>query len=1025
MMAMAHVSDSTDSAALDPATCVAVVEAADQSAISSLREVSSGSESALRAYAAWALARLDEGAERSVRTWQVDPRGGDDAATGDQRHPFRTLAEAVRRARAGDTVLLADGVHRSTLAPIHGGREDAPLTFAAAAGARPVITAADPWQASWRAEGEGLWSTTWLPHPWDDPKAWESPGPDTPANRCEQLWCDGALLVHTADRQRLAREAGTCLTTDGRLWVNVGGAPSRRSWERSVRRQCLAPLVRGLGHIVVRGLVLRGGAAPPWTGANWLTWDQEAVLAVRGGHHWLIEDCDIGWGNAQGVELGAGGFSRRLAGLPRVEAPEGGHVLRRCQIHDHGIAGVVGCGGVNDVLIEDCHVSGNVRKDHQGTCEEAGIKLHGCQRTVIRGNHVERNRGFGIWLDYHCANNRITGNLVADNDAHGIFHEISPGPLLVDSNVVVESRRGRSADGAHGGCCGFYTHDGSRATVLNNAFVGVPTGMRVRALLHRRDGDQPTRTEDNQLGNNLLIDSGRDAIQLMPEQPRCSGNGSDANLLWAGGGEPRCRLDGASEGLWSLGEWTEKSGHDRTSLVLPPDWLGIAREPTALRDQLRRAWFARGLPETGIPAGVRPLELAAWLALICPGREGWRAGEQVQLGPDRGLQLWSAPHGARLMSWQGAGQLSEEPLPSGLAALRLPDPSTAILAVGEEAKLPVSEHAQVIVAGLPAVVAHGVLALAAPIDLPAGCYRIVLADSRGWWTQAVQVRPVAEIVATHATADGSVVVEIDNHRAVAVEAVVAIGFGGRTWKRPVQLPPGCTPVAVPVEADVGRFHISVRLPGAELVAEPLLSFARAPQAATPWADCPAYGLDRFPGGGYPDGAWASVLYKGRLSARWRARWDAAGVHVRVEVRNVLHYCIRGDVDGAHCGSGIKLAARVQPGSLCVVAANLRSDTGAMQAGFCKTRDEAAFPIGMSNVIERTVVRDGIETTYDVLLTWPMLGCAAAPPPGTELPFSVMVSQNDEGELYGLQWFFGIEYGHHEGDESWMGRLRLA
>lgn len=1009
---------------LDPAACLAAVAADDRRVVPTLRSHVETGSGALQAYAAWALARLDDEAH-PPRLWQVDPNQGDDAAAGDRRRPLRSLEAAVGRARAGDTVLLASGIYRTTLAPLHGGRDGAPLTFAAAEGARPVITAADPWDPEWRDEGGGMWSTAWTPLPWDDPKSWESPGPDAPANRCEQVWCDGALLEHVADRQRLARDAGTCLTGAGRLWVNVGGPPQRGSWERSVRRQCIAPLVRGLGHLVIRGLDLRGGAAPPWTGANWLSWDQEAMLAVRGGHHWLIEECDIGWGNAQGVELGDGGFSRRIEGIPRVEPDRGGHVLRGCRIHDHGIAGVVGCGGVEDVLIADCSVSRNVRKDHQGTCEEAGIKLHGCRRTVIRGNRVERNRGFGIWLDYHCTGNRITGNILIDNDAHGIFHEISPGPVLVDGNVVVETRAGRSAEGAHGGCCGFYTHDGSRATVVNNAFVGVPTGLRVRALLHRRDGDQPTRTEDNVLGNNLILNCSHESIRMMAEQPRCSGNRSDGNVLWARGARPRCRLDGEGGGFLEMNDWAGRSGNDHDSLVLPPDWLGLALDPVALREQLRCAWLARGLPDTGLCPAVSPLPLPAWLALLSPGRDGWQAGEQVQVGPDRGVQRWLTPHGARLLGWQGEGRIAEEPLPAQLAGLRLPDPPEVPLPVGGRIVLPVAGRTSIVLAGLPATVADGRLGIAAPADAEPGLWRIILADGHGWWAQAVRVRPVAEIADASAAADGSVVLAIDNHRDESAEAECVVGFGEHTWRCQAKLQPGRTQVAIPVEADAGRFTVSVRLPGAELVAEPLLSFARAQRAPVGWEDCPAYGIDRFPGGAYPDGAWASILYMGRLSARWRARWDDAGLQVRVEVRNILHQCLRGDVDGVHCGSGVKIAARTQPGPLCVVGANLRSDTGAVQAGFCKTRDETVFPIGMGDAIRRSVVRDGIDTTYELLLTWPMLGSVAAPPAGSILPFSVMVSQNDDGEVYGLQWFFGIEYGHHEGDEAWMGRLRLA
>jgi len=72
--------------------------------------------------AAWRPAR---------RTLYVAP-DGDDAADGLSRATaWRTLMKASEEARAGDTVLLGDGVYKETLAPVATGVAGAPITFRA------------------------------------------------------------------------------------------------------------------------------------------------------------------------------------------------------------------------------------------------------------------------------------------------------------------------------------------------------------------------------------------------------------------------------------------------------------------------------------------------------------------------------------------------------------------------------------------------------------------------------------------------------------------------------------------------------------------------------------------------------------------------------------------------------------------------------------------------------------------------------------------------------------------------------
>lgn len=87
--------------------------------------------------------------------------GGDDKSPGTREKPWATLSHAADQAFAGCTVLLMDGIYRETLSIRHSGSPDKPAVFAAAPGARPVISARDPLAAP--VHKDGCWET---PLPW-------------------------------------------------------------------------------------------------------------------------------------------------------------------------------------------------------------------------------------------------------------------------------------------------------------------------------------------------------------------------------------------------------------------------------------------------------------------------------------------------------------------------------------------------------------------------------------------------------------------------------------------------------------------------------------------------------------------------------------------------------------------------------------------------------------------------------------------------------------------------------------------
>ena len=1053
---------------LDLAMICAAGRAGDHAALPALRAMAVEHRDVyVRDYAAWACLTIAPEAV-SRRVWKVDPVRGDDAAATGGSMALRTVSAALRRARPGDTVLLSPGIYRETIAPWLGGTASAPLTITAA-GPGVRFLAYDPWEPQWQDEGDGCWSAAYERLPWDRPELWENRGSNVPSNRCEQIWCEDQLLTHRSTSEELRNGVVGFATVDegltgGRMWLQlgrgqVGGRPHGRI-ARSTRRQGLCPTVRGLGHLMVSGLTFTGGAAPKWTGSNWHTHAQDAVVALRGGHHWLIEDCAIGFGDAQGMELGIGGYATDLRRLPIIWAdPErddsnihhitgveaGGSIVRNCQVHDHGIAGIVGIGGTDYVRITGCDVDRNGRKENAGTCEEAGIKIHSARDCLIDGNRVRWNRAYGIWLDCECLRNRVTGNLLIDNDNHQLFHEISPGPAWFDSNVVVDTT-GRGT--------GFYTHDGNHCLVANNVFRGCATGVRVRALFHRKNGDSYTTTCDNRIACNFIVGATNGAISFMPEKPRNERNRADGNAYWLGGAAPRLRLEntgdvgirwedtaygqatgttGGGDALVDLATWQSCFGHDLGAVEVPAVLLLGDDAPELLVQRLITAGVRLGLG-TGLPAAWNPLlpDASDWIAAFAPALGLGSNVCSVRTGPASGFARWDSAAGSRWLAWSG-DQVQAVPatLMQALAKprTRAPDETRQLNATPGE-QLTTACFAQQIlwipscfVANLtPAGLALEVTASAAP-----GLYRIVLSDDAGWWTMPVQVSSalvLGSIVGDPAPAGHAVVVDVINHAATATAVTITAEINGHQAATEDLIPPRSHQhVRLPVAAtDAGLATVVVRSQHITVQNSALVSLALAGHHE--WGT--THDLNAFPGGCFPDGAWAFVLYQGTIRASWRSRWDADGLQVQIRCIHAKHVQLRPDPHGWHTGCAAFVSVRPGNGSAGTeIGLALRSDTGEALCGFRKSRDPLLYQIEPTTALPFSIVRTGDETVYTVALPWSVLSAASAPIAGTDLPFSVMVSQNDGDGCYGLQWFFGIDYSQHENDEAWMGRLRLS
>jgi hypothetical protein len=714
----------------------------------------------LRGYCAWAAEQIEPSTAppQTYHVAQQHPQA-DDANPGTEGRPWKTIQRAAEALRPGDTVLIHAGEYREFVRPFLGGTgEDRMVTYAAAPGEEPVLRASDVWQADWRDEGGGVWSAPYERHAWDQPEQWPTPN-EGPMHRAEQVFVDGRLLTHVATLEELQAETGRMLTDDaaGRLLVHIAGRPDDYNIERAVRQQCFAPAARGLGYVRVRGLRMLHGAAPESNGDNWGVIGHRSVMSTRSGHHWVIEDNVIEWGNAQGLDIGREGWGEDVSWQPAVCETSGCHQVRGNTVSNHGVAGIVGwAGGANSLLLEDNVTNGNCVKGNFFMYESAGVKLHTAKDCLIRRHRSHRNDCFGIWLDYNCERNRITQCLLTDNMAAGVFHEVSPGPILIDTNVILGTRNAGEAWGE-----GIYSHDGNHATCANNLIADCANfGIRFRNLFSRIADGKPTTTSHNRLVNNLVVNCARGPISLNPEVPKAEDNRSDHNVVWHAGAEVMMGLEDAGSGVkWeetrlgqalqrtdggdllvALQPWQDWTENDVNSLPVPSSLLFAGQSPEQILATLRSLWPEEAPPLDGGYGEHTPVEATTLLGKLTPRLRGCGFAFSLPLGPDFGVQLWRRGEGLLELHWRGS-DAEIKPLSDPVLCNAPLRPAEVVLEVapGGELVLEADPGLRVVLAGLPTEVEDGKIVTRAPQDAAPGVYGVVTTMGENWQWSGVRV----------------------------------------------------------------------------------------------------------------------------------------------------------------------------------------------------------------------------------------------------------------------------------------------
>ena len=407
---------------------------------------------------------------------------------GSRERPFRFINEAAKVAMPGDEVVVAPGVYREYVNPVHAGTEDARITYRSEKPLAAVITGAELLTGWKKVKG-----TTWTARV--DNGVFGTFNPYI--EKVEGDWYFSPIVRHTGavflndlmmyecssleeceagkpDPHAWTQEEAKYLwytEQDGNetvLYANFHGKdPNKQKVEISVRRNCFMPDQTGIGYITVSGFTITKAAttwAPPAA-------YQDGMIGPHWSRGWIIEDCEVSNSRCCGISLGKYldpendmyFFHKKVKSPTQMERDAvcrgqyhgwlkekvDGHIIRRCNVHHCEQTGIVGRMGGVFSTIEDCHIHHICNSQQLGGAETAGIKLHAAIDVTIRRNHIH-NCIMGVWLDWEAQGARISQNLMHDNcrpegreQARGamfstdIFIEVGHGPTLIDNNILL------------------------------------------------------------------------------------------------------------------------------------------------------------------------------------------------------------------------------------------------------------------------------------------------------------------------------------------------------------------------------------------------------------------------------------------------------------------------------------------------------------------------------------------------------------------------------------------------------------
>ncbi|UCD49965.1 MAG: right-handed parallel beta-helix repeat-containing protein [Phycisphaerales bacterium] len=413
-----------------------------------------------------------------ARTWHVSQKELPQIDSGEQ---VRTIAEAVSRVEAGDTIVIHGGIYRERVQIDKSGTKDKPITLRAAQGEYVVLTGADH-LTDWAAvPGEDhVYVTDW-PHrfiTWNERNTHPHDEFHRLIGRCEQVFINAYPMRQVLERDKLARgtffvdlDAKTlyvCPADDGDL------TNSRTTVEASVRDRILS--IKG-DYVNIKGLRFRYAANRAQQGA--VEFDGDSLT---------VTDCVFEYTNSSGAEFGGDDIT-----------------VRNCTFQHNGQLGF-GASRCHRLHLTGCVCRNNNTKGFNRGWEAGGNKICLARGVVLEHSTFVENRGNGIWFDIGNEDCVVRNCLIANNEDAGLFYEISYG-LHAHDNVIIANGLADSP-GAWGAAAGISLSSSPGCTVERNLLLGNKEGFNFREQTRSTpniDGDsEPVWNHDQTVRNNVF-----------------------------------------------------------------------------------------------------------------------------------------------------------------------------------------------------------------------------------------------------------------------------------------------------------------------------------------------------------------------------------------------------------------------------------------------------------------------------------------------------------------------------------------
>ncbi|MDR0756479.1 MAG: right-handed parallel beta-helix repeat-containing protein [Tannerella sp.] len=403
---------------------------------------------------------------------------GNDASSGAEAMPFRTIGRAAQAAYPGDVITVHAGTYREWVNPPRGGTcDDNRIVYRAAPGEHVEIKGSEVVH-TWTKEGGGVWKVVFPNsffgdyNPYADLIYGDWFGSRGRIHHTGEVFLNNRSLyekesldkvrepeIHPDSKDPEASKYVWYCETDAEntvIWANFHQHnPNKELVEISVRRTCFYPEKPGVNYLTVDGFHI-SEAASQWAAP---TAEQIGMVATHWNKGWIIENNVISNAKCSGITLGkerGTGHNVWLddmsidGSLHYIEVTfrtlrngwskenTGSHIVRNNEIFACEQTGICGSMGAAFSIVENNYIHDIWVKRQFDGAEIAGIKFHAAIDTQIRNNRICRT-GRGMWLDWMAQGARISRNVVYENDLEDIFFEVDHGPYLVDNNIFGSS----------------------------------------------------------------------------------------------------------------------------------------------------------------------------------------------------------------------------------------------------------------------------------------------------------------------------------------------------------------------------------------------------------------------------------------------------------------------------------------------------------------------------------------------------------------------------------------------------------